>query len=174
MTVQQSVMSLPAVLSLTKNDRFASYLVALNIHIDHWQLLIRDDVWLPVDKAKVEAVLRQIAFGSCDILGVPRPTHLPAEYVACVVACLVSPVNWMSAAVMWSMSPATVDLIDGDDNKGNILPVGSGRMFALVMQYAAMVSPEDFALIKRNLQIAYQSGLAPSERSSGVSQDKKK
>ena len=163
MTVQVSTHALPMLLSLMRNDAYSTYLASLNISPVDWQRLTGDELWLPAVKNDMDATLRQIVFGAIDLMSLPRPT-VPAEWAAAVITILVAPSNWMVASTLWAQSPATIDLIDGDENVGNIAPIGQSRMFALCVRYMDTISDGELQLIRDKLQSVFQSGLAVSQK----------
>ena len=158
MSTQVSIQALPMVLSLVRDDSYARYIASLGIAPVDWESLTGSQLWLPVDKGRMDTTLRQIVFGAIDLMALPRPT-IPAEWAAAIISMLVNPINWMTACSLWSTSPPTVDLIDGDANIGNIAPVGRDRMFALCTYYAASVSSEQRLAISNRLQAVFNSGL---------------
>ena len=69
---------------------------ALGITEGDYKLVTSPSQWVATDRTRVRGVLDALAYGTCDLMGVPR-FPLPAEYIAAVLTVFVSPMNVMVA-----------------------------------------------------------------------------
>jgi len=68
---------------------------------DEIDFIMGNRLWLAQERARVRRGVEAFAFGAIDVLGLPR-FPLPAEFVACVIATIIHPVNWTVACVVMS------------------------------------------------------------------------
>jgi len=77
---------------------------------DEIDFIMGDRLWLGQDRARVRRGVEAFAFGALDLLALPR-FPLPAEFVAAVIAAVISPSNWMTACVVMSGAEWTENIV---------------------------------------------------------------
>lgn len=100
----------------------------------HWELLTQDEYWTPDQSRAVRSVLANVIECSMTIAGMPA-IPLPGQYVAAVIAEVVSPCNYMIAAVK---APDTFDAADASGLLGGaeVRKMEYQQLMSLVLAYA--------------------------------------
>lgn len=99
-----------------------------------WELLTQREYWTPDQARAIRSVLANVAEVSMTIAGMPA-VPLPGQYMAALIAEVVSPCNYLIAAVK------APDTFDATDASGLIGPEEVNKMeypqlMALVIAYA--------------------------------------
>ena len=99
-----------------------------------WELITQDRMWTPQEATMARAILAQVTEVSLTIAGIP-PTTLPVQYVAAVIAIIVSPANRMVACLK---APDTFDGVMASGLKGavEVQPAERETIMGLVMAYS--------------------------------------
>lgn len=105
----------------------------MGMNVDEYAILTSGDPWLPQEVQQMRGVLAHAINVSLTFANLPARA-LPAQYVAAVIAYVVAPVNWLTAA---TIAPETFDAMNavGSDEEFNPKPVRYEQMVALVMTY---------------------------------------
>lgn len=105
--------------------------MGMNIH--EFEILTSPEPWLPVEVQQMRGVLASAINVSLTFANLPARA-LPAQYVAAVIAYVVKPVNWLTAA---TIAPETFDALDGINGDADFVPepVRYEQMISLVMMY---------------------------------------
>lgn len=100
----------------------------------HWELLTQREYWTPDQSRAVRSVLANVIEVSMTIAGMPA-VPLPGQYVAALIAEVVSPCNYMIAAVK---APDTFDATDASGLTGGseVRTMEYQQLMALVLAYA--------------------------------------
>ena len=106
--------------------------MGMNLH--EYQILTSPDPWLPAEVQLMRGVLAHAINVSLTFANLPARA-LPAQYVAAVIATIVSPVNYLTAA---TIAPETFDALGAANAEENFVvrPVRYEQMISLVMMYA--------------------------------------
>ena len=80
------------------------------------------------NRGKVRQTLDVLAYGTLDLLGLPR-FPLPAEYIACVIVVFVQPVNIMTACRWMERAESAATMAGGAEIDPERAPVD--QIFAL-------------------------------------------
>jgi hypothetical protein len=107
---------------------------AHGIEETHWLLLTQDEYWTPDQARAIRSILANVVEVSMTIAGMPA-IPLPAQYVAAVIAEIVSPCNRILACLK---APDTFDAFDASGLMGNfeVKEVKYEQMVSLVMAYS--------------------------------------
>jgi hypothetical protein len=100
----------------------------------HWDLLTQREYWTPDQARAIRSILASVVEVSMTIAGMPA-IPLPGQYVAAVIAEVVSPCNRMIAAVK---APDTFDAADASGLMENseVKQMKTEQMIALVLAYS--------------------------------------
>ena len=100
----------------------------------HWKLLTQDEYWTPEQARQMRNILAAVVEVSMTIAGMPA-IPLPGQYVAAVIATVVSPVNRMLAC---TKAPDTFDAVDasGIMTSHEVKDMSVQQMMALVLAYS--------------------------------------
>jgi hypothetical protein len=99
-----------------------------------WELLTQEEPWTPEEARQIRSILASTVEICMTISGLP-PVPLPGQYVAAVIAVLVSPANRFLAA---TKVPDTFDAVaaSGLEGKVEVEPMKREQMFGLIMAYS--------------------------------------
>lgn len=114
--------------------RYTELHKAHGIEQAHWNLLTQDEYWTPDQSRAVRSVLANVIEVSMTIAGMPA-IPLPGQYVAALIAEVVSPCNYMIAAVK---APDTFDATDASGLLGGseVRTMPYQQLMALIIAYA--------------------------------------
>jgi hypothetical protein len=100
----------------------------------HWDLLTQKEYWTPDQSRGIRSVLANVIEVSMTIAGLPA-IPLPGQYVAALISEVVSPCNYLVAAIK---APDTFDATDatGLMKEVEIRTMEPQQMMALVIAYA--------------------------------------
>jgi hypothetical protein len=100
----------------------------------HWDMLTQREYWTPDQSRAVRSILANVIEVSMTISGMPA-IPLPGQYVAAVIAEVVSPCNYMLAAIK---APDTFDATDASGLLGQseVRKVEYQQLMGLVLAYA--------------------------------------
>lgn len=114
--------------------RYTDLHKAHGIEEAHWRLLTQTEYWTPDQSRAVRSVLANVIEVSMTIAGMPA-VPLPGQYVAALIAEVVSPCNYMIAAVK---APDTFDATDASGLLGGmeVRTMEYQQLMALVLAYA--------------------------------------
>ena len=100
----------------------------------HWRLLTQDEYWTPDQARAIRSILANVVEISMTIAGMP-PVPLPGQYVAAVIAEVVSPCNRMVACVK---APDTFDasMASGFMGAPEVEDMTPHQLMALVIAYS--------------------------------------
>ena len=91
------------------------FLSHVGVNKEDFKFLVQNQPWLGQDRMRARRAIEAIAGSTMDVIGVPR-YRIPAEYVAVVIATLVSPVNVFCACeFMQNMETTQSVLQDGEE-----------------------------------------------------------
>ena len=104
----------------------------------HWNLITQEEYWTPDQQRAVRSILANVLEISMTIAGMP-PVPLPGQYVAAVIATVVSPCNRMVACMK---APDTFDAFDasgllGGEKKDEPDKMKFQQLISLVIAYSA-------------------------------------
>jgi hypothetical protein len=104
----------------------------------HWNLITQKEYWTPDQQRAVRSILANVLEISMTIAGMP-PVPLPGQYVAAVIATVVSPCNRMVAAMK---APDSFDAFDasgliGGEHKDEPDKMKFQQLISLVIAYSA-------------------------------------
>jgi hypothetical protein len=106
------------------------------IEQSHWELITQEEYWTSDQARAVRSILANVLEVSMTIAGIP-PTQLPGQYVAAVIATVVSPCNYMVACLK---APDTFDALDTSGIMSAVdeqpKPMGVNQIMSLVMAYS--------------------------------------
>lgn len=110
------------------------------IHREHgisqpeWDLLTQEEFWTPEQYRGVRSILANVCEVSMTVAGLPA-APLPGQYVAALIAIVVSPANRIMAA---HKAPETFDAVGaaGITESYVIRPMPREQMISLVMAYS--------------------------------------
>ena len=105
--------------------------MGMNLH--EYEILTQTDPWLPAEVQAMRGVLAHAINVSLTFANLPARA-LPAQYVAAVIAAIVKPMNWLTAA---TIAPETFDALGAANAEENFVvkPVRYEQMISLVMMY---------------------------------------
>lgn len=109
----------------------------LGIPPENFDLLTQDDIWRVEHKLQVIRTFQAVVFGSLQIMGLP-PIVVPTEYIAAVVATLVSPSNqkiccvWLSHERMNGTGAPAITIAAQAQPPSQWDPHTADQLFALV------------------------------------------
>lgn len=105
-----------------------------------WDLVTQAEPWNVEQRAKAKAIIAECVMISLTIAGLPAQ-QLPAQYVAAVIAHIVSPANMLVAS---TRAPEAFDAMAASGMQGDheIKPVPIEQMQSLVMAYAGGAAGE--------------------------------
>jgi len=101
-----------------------------------WDLLTKNEAWNPEERRSVRSALSEVINCSLSMAGLPADA-LPSEYVAAVIAVVVSPVNRLVAAARTPETHLAVSAAGIKENE-DIDPASPAQMRALVMMYTGL------------------------------------
>jgi hypothetical protein len=109
---------------------------AHGIEQSHWELITQDEYWTADQARAVRSILANVVEISMTIAGLP-PIPLPGQYVAAVIATVVSPCNRVLACMK---APDTFDALDASGLLSNAgeetKPMSPQQLLALTMAYS--------------------------------------
>lgn len=113
--------------------------MGMNLH--EYEILTQSDPWLPAEVNQMRGVLSHAINVSLTFANLPARA-LPAQYVAAVIAYIVKPVNWLTAA---TIAPETFDATGAMNADENFVvkPVRYEQMISLVIQYGGGSKDQD-------------------------------
>lgn len=119
---------------------------------ESWKLLTIARFWNPEERRQVKNALQEACGVALEAAGIPAGPQ-PGHFVACVIARLVHPSNWLVAA---SVAPQSYDVaaaIGSGDSEAVAVKTSRKQMEALVMAFGSGVyvempnlSQDDFEL----------------------------
>lgn len=120
--------------------RYADLHKSHGIEESHWNLITSREYWTPDESRAVRSILANVVEVSMTIAGLPA-IQLPGQYVAAVIAEVVSPCNWAVAALK---APDTFDAFDASGLAGPTeqKPMEWPQMFSLVLAYGGAYGSE--------------------------------
>ena len=119
-------------MSLLSDGVATGALDPLGVTKAEWRRVTGTATWTGKERPVVDKVLRSIAFGTMDILGVPR-FRCPAEYTAAVIAMYVAPANLMLACSwLGNLEQQTADSMSRGEDEFEV--VTARQLFSLVLQ----------------------------------------
>lgn len=83
---------------------------SVDLSQDDIEFLQRDRLWLSADRNRARRGIEAFAYGSLDLIGLPR-FPLPTEFIAAVIAKMIHPQNWQIACVVMSGTEWTEDVV---------------------------------------------------------------
>lgn len=117
------------VLKMIESHGLIDSLSSFGISDSDWKLTTRRAPWIATDRGRVSRTLDSLIHGTIDLVGLPR-FLVPAEYIAAVLVCFVSPGNLMLAAA-WRDGAPTAERLAGEENTFGAEPVRAARLFSL-------------------------------------------
>lgn len=107
----------------------------MGMNLNEYAILTQDAAWLPSEVQQMRGVLAHAINVSLTFAHLPARA-LPAQYVAAVIAYVVKPVNWLTAA---TIAPETFDALGAANADDNFVvkPFRYEQMISLVMMYGA-------------------------------------
>jgi hypothetical protein len=119
-----------------------------------WTLLTQKELWNSDQRSQVRGILSEITNVACTIGGIPA-IPLPGQFVAALIAHVVSPANYFVAS---TRAPDTYDalLASGLQGKVNIQPMTQQQMLSLVLAYSGgfMDEPTKSDTLESDLALA--------------------
>lgn len=117
---------------------------------EDWKLVTQPEPWNVQQRQRARSIIAECVMISLTIAGLPAQS-LPAQYVAAVIAHIVSPANMLVAS---TRAPEAFDAVaaSGMVQAQEIKPVSVEQMQALVMAYAGGASGEPPAHMVRKGQ----------------------
>jgi hypothetical protein len=111
---------------------------------EDWDLVTKKEPWNIEERKRVKSVIAECVTISLTIAGLPAMA-LPGQYVAAVIACIVSPANLLVAAVR---APDAFDGVKASGIEGDfkIEPMPAEQMISLVTAYASAEFREPIGL----------------------------
>lgn len=105
-----------------------------------WQLLTREEHWTPDEARQIRSILASVVEVSLTIAGMP-PVPLPGQFVAAVIAVVVSPANRFVAC---ARVPDTFDAVvaSGLHQDFEVRPMRVEQMLSLVVAYSGGLGGE--------------------------------
>jgi len=117
----------------------------------HVDVLRQPGLWTSDQRVAVRQTLDAVIYACTDMAGLPR-VDIPAEYVAAVVATLVSPVNFLVLASWVADHKPARDLAQAEENV-QIQRVHAGKMASLIiMAHAAIHGDEGESVIASKIR----------------------
>lgn len=100
----------------------------------HWQLVTQEEYWSADQARQIRSILANVLEVSMTIAGMP-PVPLPGQYVAAMIAEIVSPCNRMMACVK---APDTfdADAASGLQGTHEIKEMGFQQLMSLTLAYS--------------------------------------
>lgn len=120
---------------IAKDEKmFTTLHKAHGIEQAQWELLTQREYWTPDQSRAVRSVLANVVEVSMTIAGMPA-IPLPGQYVAAVIAEVVSPCNYMLACIK---APDTFDATDASGllSQMEVKKMEHQQMMGLVLAYA--------------------------------------
>ena len=111
---------------------------------DDWKLVTQKELWTVEERQRVRSILQECVQISLTVAGLPGQ-NLPAQYVAAVIAHIVSPSNLLVAS---TRAPEAFDAVNAAGLQGEhqVKPVPVEMMQALVMAYAGGAASEPIGM----------------------------
>ena len=99
-----------------------------------WELITQEEYWSPDQAKQVNSILAQVVEVSMTIAGLPA-IPMPGQYVAAVIAEVVSPSNRMLACLK---APDQFDAVDASGilSTHEVKPMSYEQLMALVLAYS--------------------------------------
>ncbi len=127
--------------TIAKNEaEYTSLHKGHGIEQSHWALLTQEEYWSPDQVRQIRSILASILEVSLTIAGMPA-IPLPGQYVAAVIAEVVSPCNRLLAC---TKAPETFDAAaaSGIMETHEVKPMPFQQMMALVIAYSGGFAKE--------------------------------
>lgn len=121
-------------------EKFGSKHAAYGLTSDEWHVLRQDDCWNFDEAQRAAAALPKVFDGALMAAGIP-PIPQSAEYVACCLATVIKPHNWMAAASRFRPLDGYRMAAPGGDVVSSREYVSSERLFALMLAYHEHMPP---------------------------------
>lgn len=99
----------------------------LGLTRDDMNLVMTPRLWLSSERNQVRRTLDMLAFGSLDLMGLPR-INAPAEYIAAMISCYVHPTN-AQIACRWYEGASPAEQLAGAGSFAETLT--ADQLFAL-------------------------------------------
>ena len=124
----------------SEGRRYTELHKAHGIEESHWRLLTQEEYWTPEEARAIRSILANVVEVSMTIAGMPS-IPLPGQYVAAVIAEVVSPLNRMLACVK---APDTFDATDASGllQTSEVTEMKVQQMMALVLAYSGSYESE--------------------------------
>lgn len=133
---------LSSIVYMAQNE-FGTVAKSAGLTQSHVDKLLGASPWLNTDRVAMKTALDMVIYSLSDLAMLPRE-DIPAECVAAVIACLVSPVNHFAAASWLANLKPARDLAENAQT-AHIERVGHGRMLTLIRQaHGALLTEETY------------------------------
>lgn len=119
---------------------------------DDWALLTQKEPWNVDQRRRVRSLISECVTISLTVAGLPAQS-LPAQYVAAVIATIVSPANLIVAA---HAAPESYDATGAAnvEQTFQVTPVRSEQMLSLIMLYAGGFGSEPNANVTGQVDLS--------------------
>ena len=111
-----------------------------------WQTFTQNELWTIDQRHKFPSICSEVLNLSLSVAGLPAQP-LPAQFVAAIIATMVSPANWIVAA---NRAPQSYDALDASGIQGSheVRNVSAEQMVSLVLLYGGSYKDEPTSLGK--------------------------
>ena len=117
-------------LALLRQHRLEDVMHRMGVPAEDLRALRQDAHWLNSERHVVRRTMDSVLYGALDALGLHR-FSLPCEYIACWIAMVVSPCNWMVCCAWYHGARAASSLTADPE----MLPINEGVTAEALFSY---------------------------------------